>query len=172
MSGFIFMALAIICLIFGFLGCFINKIPGPFSVVIAVILAKYGMDVNYDWGTIVLIIILAILSVVFSKFLVKGAKRLQEFSKRASWGITLGSIVGLILFGVLGKDASTFMIIMLLILNLVLVPFLFAFLFELTKKLGTQATLKRASAATMVFLTDTCLKLGVFAYAVYVMFMG
>jgi hypothetical protein len=53
-----------------------------------------------------------------------------------------------------------------------LLPFAFAFLFELTNKKGSSETLKSASVATGVYLSNTFLKLVVFVVAIYVMFLG
>ena len=50
--------------------------------------------------------------------------------------------------------------------------FVLSFLFELTNKNGAAVALKAATAATCAYLADTCLKLVVFVYALYVMFLG
>ena len=39
-------------LLFGFLGCFINKFPGPICVLIAMVIAICGLEVKFGWGTI------------------------------------------------------------------------------------------------------------------------
>lgn len=62
------------------------------------------------------------------------------------------------------------MILLIFVLGLVVMPFVFAFLFELSKKKGVPETLKCALSATSVYLFDTFLKLVVFGYAVYAMF--
>lgn len=162
-------ALVAILLVLGFLGCFINKIPGPIAVVIAAIIATACIDIPIGWGTIGIIAGLAIVSMIASKVLVKLVKKMQEFSKRASWGTAIGSIIGL---GILcaAKSESTAMVILLGIFALAVIPFVLAFLLELTNKNGAVMAVKSATSATCAFLADTCLKLVVFVYAIYVIF--
>ena len=90
-------ALVALCLCLGFLGCFINKVPGPIGVVIATLLAILCLDIPIEWSTFGIITALAIASMIVSKLLVKLVKKLQEYSKRATWGTTIGSIIGLLL---------------------------------------------------------------------------
>ena len=98
-------------------------------------------------------------------------QKLHEYSKRASWGTTIGSIFGLIVL-LAFKSNSTALLILIGVVGLVLLPFVFAFLFELTNKKGSSETLKSASVATGVYLSNTFLKLVVFVVAIYVMFLG
>ena len=96
-------------------------------------------------------------------------KKLQEYSKRATWGTTIGSVIGMILMLSVGSD-STALLITMLIVGLVVLPFTLAFLLELTNKQGAPMALKCATSATCAYLSDTLLKLAVFVYAVYVIF--
>jgi uncharacterized protein YqgC (DUF456 family) len=73
-----------LCLCFGFLGCFINKVPGPIAVVIATLLAILCLKIPIEWSTFGIITALAIASMIISKLLVKLVKKLQDHSKRAS----------------------------------------------------------------------------------------
>lgn len=168
---FLWWALIVLCLGFGFLGCFINKIPGPVGVVIAVLLAYFAVDVRLDGLDLGLIIGLAVVSIILSKVLVKAVKKLHTFSKRGSWGTTIGSFIGLGILCAPVVHDSTVVLILILILGLVIVPFVFAFLLELTNKQGASESLKCAGAATGAYLSDTFLKLVVFAYAIYVLFV-
>jgi uncharacterized protein YqgC (DUF456 family) len=70
------------------------------------------------------------------------------------------------------SNVETWVILLVAVAGLVILPFVFSFLFELTNKNGAAVALKAASAATCAYLADTCLKLVVFVYAVYVMFFG
>lgn len=164
--------LIILCLCFGILGCFINKIPGPIAVLLAVLIAKVGVGIDFSWGTVAIVAALAILSIVLSKVLVKGSHKIKEFSKKAGWGTTVGSLLGLFILAGAGasKNESGAMILLIFVLGLVVMPFIFAFLFELSEKKGVPETLKCALSATSVYLFDTFLKLVVFGYAVYAMF--
>lgn len=159
-----------LCLVFGFLGCFINKVPGPIAVVIATLLAITCLDIPIEWGTFGIITALAVASMIVSKLLVKLVKKLQEYSKRATWGTTIGSIIGLLLvWGSASADSDALLVVMLII-GFIVLPFVLAFLLELTNKQGVQMALKSAASATCVYLSDTLLKLAVFVYAIYVIF--
>ena len=170
MSTILWWVLIALFLSFGFLGCFISKVPGPIAVVLATLVAKLGLDINFEWYVVGIVAALAIASMVASKVLVKLVKKLHKYSKRATWGTIIGSIIGLcILVGVKGID-STALVILIAVVALVLVPFVLAFLLELTNKQGAVCALKSAGSATAAYLADTCLKLAVFIYAVYAIF--
>lgn len=155
----------------GFLGCFINKVPGPLAVLLATILGYTALDLPADWGHIGIIAGLVVASMIASKVLVKLAKKMHEFSKRGSRGTTIGSIIGLLLIAGTGS-METWVILLFAIIGLVILPFGLAFMLELTNKNGAAVALKAATAATCAYLADTCLKLVVFVYALYVMFLG
>ncbi|HAE25136.1 MAG TPA: hypothetical protein DCG33_07325, partial [Prevotellaceae bacterium] len=109
-------ALVALCLCLGFLGCFINKVPGPIAVVIATLLAILCLDIPIEWSTFGIITALAIASMIVSKLLVKLVKKLQEYSKRATWGTTIGSIIGLLLvYGATSSDSKALLITMLIV---------------------------------------------------------
>lgn len=163
-------ALVALCLCFGFLGCFINKVPGPIGVVIATLLAILCLDIPIEWSTFGIITALAIASMIVSKLLVKLVKKLQEYSKRATWGTTIGSIIGLLLVYSVTSSDSKALLITMLIVGFVVLPFVLAFLLELTNKQGALMALKCATSATCAYLSDTLLKLAVFVYAIYVIF--
>lgn len=163
--------LVALCLSFGFLGCFINKVPGPIAVLIAMLIAMFGLDLDLGWDKVAIVAALAVASMVLSKILVSAVKKMHEFSKRGSRGTTIGSLLGLAgLMGASGTD-STAVIILLFVICLVGLPFVFSFLLELTNKKGGQEALKCASSATCAYLADTLLKLVVFVYAIYAIFM-
>ncbi len=163
-------ALVALLLCFGFLGCFINKVPGPIAVVIATLLAILLLDIPIEWSTFGIITALAIASMIVSKLLVKLVKKLQEYSKRATWGTTIGSIVGLLLVWGAASSESNALLVTMLIVGFIVLPFVLAFLLELTNKQGAVTALKCATSATCAYLSDTLLKLAVFVYAIYVIF--
>lgn len=165
----ILLALLLCC---GFLGCFINKVPGPIAVVLALLIGITALDIDLEWGHFAIIAVLAVVSIIASKVLVKLAKKMQEYSKRATIGTTIGSIIGLILVAGASSMNSDAAVIVIAIVGLVVLPFVLAFLLELTNKNGAAMAVKCATAATCAYLADTCLKLVVFIYAVYMMFLG
>ena len=65
---------------------------------------------------------------------------------------------------------STALRITMMIVGFILLPFVLAFLLELTNKQGAAMALKCATSATCAYLSDTLLKLAVFVYAIYVIF--
>ena len=155
----------------GFLGCFINKVPGPLAVLLATILGYTALDLPADWLHIGIIAALVVASMIASKVLVKLAKKICEFSKRGGIGTTVGSIIGLLLVAGSG-NMDAWITFVCAIIGLVVLPFALSFLLELTNKNGAAVALKSATAATCAYLADTCLKLVVFVYALYVMFLG
>lgn len=170
MMNILWWVLVALCLVFGFLGCFINKVPGPIAVVIATLLAKLCLDIPIEWSAFGIITAMAIASMIASKMLVKLAKKMQEYSKRATWGTTIGSIIGLLLVWGTSSADSTALMITMLIVGFIVLPFVLAFLLELTNKQGAPMALKCATSATCAYLSDTLLKLAVFVYAIYVIF--
>ena len=170
MMTIVWWALLALLLGLGFLGCFINKIPGPLFVVGAMLIAILALEIDLEWGLFGLVTGLAIASIIISKVLVKLVKKLQEFSKRASWGTTIGSIIGLL--AIAGSSQSSgATIVFVAILGFIVIPFTLAFLLELTNKNGAVAALKCATSATCAYLADSFLKLVVFILAVYFMFL-
>ena len=170
MLSILWWALVALCLALGFLGCFINKVPGPIAVVIATLLAILCLDIPIEWSTFAIITVLAIASMIASKLLVKLVKKLQEYSKRATWGTTIGSIIGLLIIAGTNTMQSNAATIIAAIVGLVIVPFVLAFLLELTNRQGAKMALKCATSALCAYLADTLLKLAVFIYAIYVIF--
>lgn len=163
-------AVIVLLMAIGFWGCFVNKVPGPVFVVLAMLVAMFGCDVNFGWDSIAVVTGLAVGSIVLSKVLVKYVKKMHEFSRRASIGTTIGSLLGLLLCVGVSSVQNAFLVILLVLLFLIGIPFILAFLLELTNKKGATEALLSAGAATCAYLADTCLKLIVFCYAIYAMF--
>ena len=155
---------------FGLLGCFVNKVPGPIAVVLALLIAILALDIEITWGTFAIVLALAIASMIASKVLVKLVKKLHDYSKRASIGTTIGSIIGLGVIAGAYNVESAGLIVLICVIALVLVPFLLAFLLELTNKKGAAEALKSAASATGAYMADSMLKLIVFVYAIKVIF--
>ena len=75
-------------------------------------------------------------------------------------GIGLAMVAG-------SGNADTTTIIIVFIVGFVVLPFLFAFLVESIRQKSAALGAKSATAATVVYLADTALKLAAFAYAIY-----
>lgn len=153
----------------GFLGCFINKIPGPILLLIGVVVAQFGLDIP-GWGPVAIVAAIAVTAFILSKVMTRVTKKLQEYSKGASLATTVASLIGL---GMVAgcSDASTAVVILVFIAGFIILPFLAAFAVESIRQKSAAAGAKSATAATVVYLCDTALKLAAFAYAIYAMFM-
>lgn len=145
---------AILLMCLGFLGCFVNKIPGPLLAFIGLLLAKFAADLPISWGIIILCAVLVAASmVVNAKYVPRLAAKIYPFGKGGKWGTFTGSLIGLII--ALKASAVVGIIFMLAL------PYGFAWLFEyLGTKDSTEST-KRATSAFTVYLASTVIKLAV-----------
>lgn len=169
MMTIVWWSLIALCMFFGFLGCFINKIPSPLAVVIAVLIAKFGVGIKLNWEQIVLVIVMAILCGVVSKLITKFAKNnFYEYSKRASRGTKIGFVIGLCILPSVDASSLTGVMILWLVIDLIVLPVVFAFLLELTTRKGILATLKSAFSAMVVYIADTLTKIVLLAYAIHI----
>lgn len=150
----------------GFLSCFINKIPGPILLFLGILVAQIGFETGPGWGSVAIVAAIAIAAFILSKVITRVAKKMQEYSKKASVATTIASLIGLAMVAGSG-NANTTTIIIVFIVGFVVLPFLFAFLVESIRQKSAALGAKSATAATVVYLTDTALKLAAFAYAIY-----
>ncbi|MBD5459375.1 MAG: DUF456 domain-containing protein [Lachnospiraceae bacterium] len=166
-TSFLGIALIFLLLAFGFLGCFVNKFPGPLLCFIAIFLAKVAFSVPISWGIIVLIAILVAASMFFlNKYLPILGQKVAPFTKGAQ-GTLLGSIIGVILICL---SKSTTGLIILMIIGLVLIPFGLAYLMEYSVQKDSSAALSSAIGATVTYLCSTCVKLVIFCLSIYAVF--
>lgn len=146
-------AILLICL--GFLGCFVNKVPGPLLAFIGILLPVLFGDVNAEVWMLCLIGVLVVVSMIISsKALPKLGEKIHPFGKAGSWGTTLGSILGL-----LSTVASSGSPIFGMLLAFVILPYGAAFLFELISQKSAGTAIKAAGGAYITFLIGTVLKL-------------
>ena len=157
--------LVIILYCFGFLSCFINKVPGPLLVAIATVLAKCCMsDISGGWLQV------AIVAMIVSKKLTKVAKaKLHPYSKGASFATTIASILALLIL-VGTKDSSVGVVIAVFVIGFIVLPYAFAYLVEIIKQKNNSLALKSAGSATVVYLSDTMLKLFILGLSFFLMF--
>lgn len=174
-TSFIWLAIIFLCLLFGLIGCFANKVPGPLFVLIACIIAHFAMpDGVVGWGTITLVAAIWILSYILNKkVLPKLAKKIQEYSKDATWGTTLGSVIGIIIMTVVSAtNTGIFAAVLALIISFVILPYGFAYLFEFVKKKDAVLASKCAASAYVVYFLNTIVKLLALIFAIKAMFSG
>lgn len=162
--------LVALCLSVGFLGCFISKFPGPLAVVLATVISKFCLDMDFEWYVIAIVVGLVIAGKVVSVLFAKIVQKLHEYSKRGNTGIVIGSIIGLAIFAASGGVEAPIAVVFIAVIAFVLIPFLFSFVFELSNKNGAKVALKSATSATVAYLGDTFFKLVVFGYSIYSIF--
>lgn len=155
-AGIVLMAL-------GFLGCFVNKIPGPLVAFIGLLLVKFAAGLDISFGIIALCAALVIISMIINAKLVPSlVAKLHPYGKGGSWGAFLGSLIGLIVM--MSADVIVGAIIM------VALPYMFAWLFELISTKSVKECSKRALSALVVFLVSTVIKLAVVATCLKITF--
>lgn len=168
--------MAFACLIIGWaliglgvLGCFINKIPGPLMSFIGLLIFVFGTGIDCPWWVIALVALMVVASMVLSKkFLPKVGKLVAEYGKAGSWGTMFGSLFGLaITLAITANEASTAVVVIMLIVSFLLLPYVLAFLLELIVRKSAPAALNAAGGALVAFLVGTMLKLAVCATAIY-----
>ena len=121
--------------LFGFLSCFINKIPGPMLCAFATLFAKLMIDVKGGWGIVAMVFALAIFAIFASKYMTRIAKaKLHQYSKGASVATTVGSLIGMITMLAVANDISVVGMIITIIIGFIVLPYLLAFLVELIKQ--------------------------------------
>lgn len=162
-----------ICMSFGLIGCFVNKVPGPLFVLIACIIAHFAMpDEVVGWGIIALVAAIWIISYILNKkVLPKLATKIQEYSKDATWGTTVGSVIGIIILAISSacRDISAAAIVLIFVIGFVILPYGFAYLFEFLKRKDAVIASKCAASAYVVYLINTIVKLLGFVLALKVM---
>ena len=161
-----------ILFIFGFLGCFINKFPGPLCAFIAVLLCKFMLKLPFAIWALIVVGVLVVASMVVAKNVVPQLmKKVTPFTKGAT-GTTVGSIIGLVVFwGMNNTDSvSAGSMIAGIIIGLILIPFVCAYIFEIVAQKDASKALKSSTGATVVYLANTLLKLIVLAVSLYLAF--
>lgn len=141
---------------FGFLGCFVNKIPGPLVAFIGLLVVKFAAGLDISFGIIALCAALVVISMIInSKFVPALVSKLHPYGKGGSWGAFLGSLIGLI------SIASDYPVVGAVLM--IVLPYVFAWLFELISTKSIKECTKRAASAFLVFLVSTVIKLAVVA---------
>ena len=130
--------LAAICLLVGFLGCFLPVLPGPPVSYIGLLLLQATDRFHFSVGQLVL-------------WAVLGAKY-SGGSKWGKWGCLVGSIVGIFLFAPWG---------------ILLGPFIGACIGELAGGKGIGDAVKAGFGAFVGFLVSVVLKAVLCVYFVY-----
>lgn len=163
-------------IVFGFIGCFIHKFPGPLTAFIGMLLFIFGMKVqSIPWlGIVICVVLLVIAMLANKKFIPLIAKQISEFGKGGKWGAIIGSIIGLIIIlagslGVAATDESkNGLLILMLIIGFGVIPYATALIGEWASRKNISQALKPATAAYLTYLLSMILKLIVCVYCVYI----
>jgi len=145
---------AILLFVIGYLGCFVNKIPGPLFAFVGLLIAKFTANLPISGGILVLAALLVVASMVINaKYVPMLAKKLHTYGKAGKWGTVIGSFFGMII-GLAGSLVAG-------IIFMLALPYAFAWLFEYISTKNVTECSKRAASAFLVYLVSTVIKLAV-----------
>lgn len=168
---FLIIALSVILIGIGFIGCFVHKIPGPAIAFAGMLLFIFGTDVPVPWtGIIICVVLLIALWAATKYFIPTITTKISEFGKGGKWGATIGSILGLLVILSFNYhfDLGPVGIVFTYILAFFILPFGLALLFETNSRKSLEAALKPATAAYLTYLLGLMLKLAICVYCIYV----
>lgn len=153
-------------------GSFISKFPSSFLSLAAVLLAKFCLKAGnlISWANIAVIVILVVAAMVVTKMAPKMAKKISDYGKGGTWGTIIGSIIALFLSLAYANMQSAVAAYILIILTFIILPFLFAWLFEYLSRKDMALAVQAACAATVVYITTTFIKLFTVVYVVCLVF--
>jgi uncharacterized protein YqgC (DUF456 family) len=143
------LALSIICMIAGVLGCFLPVLPGPPLNYAGLLLAHFSRFAEFDVSTLVILgcatIIVQILEYVVPAW---GTRRFGG-SKYGSWGSVIGLIIGtfFLSIGPLG------------LVGIIGGPFLGAYIGEMIAQKNKQNALRAAFGSFIGFLAGVAMKI-------------
>ena len=164
------LCLGILFMCLGFLGCFINRIPGALISFIGILTLHFGTDVDFSTEALILVGVLTAIATLVAKHIPAIVSRIHEIGKAGKWGSILGSLGGIIILTGAGQDAGTGKMILLLIVAFVILPFGFSVLFELANKKEPKEALMTAAASYVSYLLSVLLNLGICCYGIYIAF--
>ena len=141
---YVLIALGVVFMISGILGCVLPVIPGPPLSYIGLLFLH--LTERYQFSTRFLVIWVVITAVVYALDYIIPAWGTKKFggSKRGVWGSIIGLVIGLFFFPPFG---------------IILGPFLGAVIGELTAGKDSGAALKSGFGSFIGFLAGTLLKL-------------
>ena len=167
---FFMLFVGIALMAFGFLGCFINRIPGALISFIGILTLHFGTDVKFSTEALVLVGILTLVATLVAKHIPNIVSRIHEIGKPGKWGSIIGSIGGIIIIANAGVQVEVVKSILLYVTAFGILPFGFAFLFEFASQKNMKEALMTASASYVSYLLSVLLNLGICCYGVYTAF--
>ncbi len=164
----VFWVIIALCLAFGLVGCFVNKFPSVLLVLVATLIAKFGLNIEFGYEVIAVVAAIWLASSIINKKVLPNLiKKLHDYSKGATRGITIGSLLGILL---LLTTNSTAMTVVMAIIGFGVIPYALAFVFEYFHCKDAAAASKGALSAYTLYIANTILKLVAFSYAIYAIF--
>lgn len=146
-------------LAFGFLLCFVGKFPGQVLAYAGMLLAYFGMNAPYPAWLVVACGVLVVASLVVNKTVApKLASKVHEFGKAGKWGTVVGSIFALLVIAAITANAYVSLVLLMVL------PYVFAFVFEFISKKDFAEGAKRAAGAYTLFAASTLLNVVICAF--------
>jgi uncharacterized protein YqgC (DUF456 family) len=156
---------------FSILGCFVSKFPGPILTLIGVLLVKFFTDSPIEWGAIAVCALIVVLSIILNKILPKLVKKLATYGKGGTWGTIIGSIFTLfIVWAMVYAELDETVFLSTAAALFLILPFIFATVFELISKKDFKLAAMSGLAATVTFVCSTLVKLLAVIYSLYAIF--
>lgn len=175
MQEIILLVLFFLLVFIAFLGCFIQRFPGPILALIGIVMAKLftKLGSNLDWINIAIIGVLVVVCYLINKQIPKLAQKLGKYGKPATRGTLLGSIVAFIIVLVMiNQGANQYISLALIFCLMISLPFIFATLFEYLSQKDWNTAIVSGRSATVSYFCSTLLKLVTVIYSVYILFAG
>ena len=166
----IMLCLGIVLMCLGFLGCFINRIPGALISFLGILTLHFGTEVNFSTEALILVGVLTLIATLVAKHIPSILSHIHEIGKAGKWGSILGSLGGIMIIYNAGPNLETSKLNLLLITAFILLPFGFSFLFELVSKKDIKEALMTATASYVSYLLSVLLNLGICCYGIYTAF--
>ena len=133
--SFVWIAICILLIALAFIGCFVQKFPGPLAAFVGILIANFGADLNISASALIICALAVVLSMVLNRFLPKITARIHEFGKAGKWGSVIGSVIGVIVLLWGGSEVDSLgAVIAFILLGLGVIPFAFCYLFELISR--------------------------------------
>lgn len=154
-------------LVLGLLLCFVGRFPGQVLAYAGMLVAAFALH-NHDYPVWMLILcgVLVVGSILVNILVApKLAAKVHEFGKAGKWGTIVGSIISLFCIAATENKVVALIIFILL-------PFLFAFLFEWISRKKAGEGAKRAVGAYTLFAGTTFINLLVAAFISIEVFYG
>lgn len=167
MSSIFTMIAVYALLVFGILFCFFGRFPGQILAYAGLLLAHFTIaNQIYPIWLLVLCGVLVVASIIINKTVApKLASKVHEYGKAGKWGTIVGSILSLFCF-------MAELNVIILIITFFVLPYLFAFVFELTAQKNAKEGAMRALGAYTHFATTTLINLVISAFCFFVVLYG